>query len=108
ECEFTGGGNIGALAFNNIGGNNTVTVGSSRFTDNILGLYVSGEGVDIDHCTFQDNTGGAYLENLSRTSQIAYSSFKDNNIGLKVSGQAGFSLNLQYNLIENQSQYGIE
>lgn len=108
NCEFSDGNSQGALALNNIGGNKSALVEYSDFTDNVLGLQVTGEGADILDCHFEDNTTGAVLNYVSRSSQIKASDFKNNDLGLRVTGQTGFSLKMLDNLISNNSTYGVE
>lgn len=108
NCEFVDGNYLGALALNNIGGNKTVKVQYTDFTDNDLGLFVTGEGVDINGSLFENNTTGATMDYVSRSSRITTSDFKANNIGLKITGQAGFSINISLNEFSNNTSKGLE
>ncbi|TNE29549.1 MAG: T9SS type A sorting domain-containing protein [Bacteroidetes bacterium] len=108
NCEFVNGGSIGALALFNIGGNKTVKVQYSDFSDNEVGLFVSGEGVDITGSQFENNTTGAIMDYVSRSSKVTTSKFKTNDVGLKITGQAGFSINLSYSEFSNNTVKGLE
>lgn len=108
NCSFKDGNALGALAIYNIGGSKSVVVQYSDFSESEVGLFVTGEGVQVKSCNLTNNDRGAILDYVSRSSVISNSNFVDNTHGLKVTGQAGFSLKLTGNLFENHSGYGVE
>lgn len=108
NCEFTGGNQLGALALHNIGGNKTVRVQYSDFYDNVEGLYVTGEGVDISGSRFENNVTGVQMDNMSRSAVISTSTFKFNNVGMVIRAQTGYSVNFSSNEFSNNTSNGLE